>query len=100
MPRVVITPRADRDIVLILDYLIRTAGPRVARKYADAFDEAIGRLEDMPGTAAPRPELGPHVRITVVSPYLIVHEHQRGGQELYVLRVVHGRRNITADILK
>ena len=100
MPRVVVTPRADRDIVAILDYLVRQAGPRVARKYADAFDEAIARLEDMPCTAAPRSELGANVRITIVSPYLIVHEHQRGEEALYVLRVVHGRRNITADIFK
>lgn len=100
MPRVVITPRADRDIVQLLDYLVRTAGPRVAGKYADAIDEAMARLEDMPGTASPRPELGPNVRITIVRPYLIVHEHQRGDEALYVLRVVHGRRNISSEILK
>ena len=100
MPRVIVTPRADRDIVAILDYLTRTAGPRVAAKYADAIDEAIARLEDMPGTAAPRPTLGPNIRITVVRPYLIIHEHRRGDEALHVLRVVHGRRNITADILK
>jgi plasmid stabilization system protein ParE len=100
MPRVIVTPRADRDIAAILDYLTETAGSRVAAKYADAIDEAVARLEDMPGTAAPRPALGPNIRITVVRPYLIIHEHQRGDETLHVLRVVHGRRNITADILK
>jgi toxin ParE1/3/4 len=100
MPRVIVTPRADADIVAILDYLTRTAGTRVAAKYADTLDAAIAGLEDMPGTAAPRPALGPNMRITVVKPYLIIHEHERGDEELYVLRVVHGRRNITAEILK
>jgi plasmid stabilization system protein ParE len=61
---------------------------------------AIAGLEDMPGTAAPRPALGPNIRITIVKPYLIVHEHERSDEALYVLRVVHGRRNITADILR
>ena len=100
MPHVIVTPRADRDIAAILDYLTRTAGARVAAKYADAIDMAIAGLEDMPGTAAPRPALGPNIRITIVKPYLIVHEHERGDEALYVLRVVHGRRNITADILR
>jgi toxin ParE1/3/4 len=100
MPRVIVTPRADADIVAILDYLTRTAGTRVAAKYADTLNAAIAGLEDMPGTAAPRPALGPNMRITVVKPYLIIHEHERGDEELYVLRVVHGRRNITAEILK
>ena len=100
MPRVIVTPRADRDIVAILDYLTRSAGPRVAAKYADAIDEAIAGLEDMPGTAAPRPALGPHIRVSIVKPYLIIHEHERGDEELYALRVVHGRRHITASILR
>jgi plasmid stabilization system protein ParE len=99
MPRV-IAPRADRDIAAILDYLTETARSRVAARYADAIDEAIARLEDMRGTAAPRPALGPNIRITVVRPYLILHEHLGGDETLHVLRVVHGRRNITADILK
>jgi toxin ParE1/3/4 len=100
MPRVIVTPRADADIVATLDYLTRTAGARVSAKYADAIDEAIAGLEDMPGTAAPRPALGPNIRITIVKPYLIVHEHERGDEELYVLRVVHGRRDVTAEMLK
>jgi toxin ParE1/3/4 len=100
MPRVVVTPRADRDIAAILDYLTEIAGSRIAGKYADAIDDAIARLADMPGAAAPRPALGPDVRITVVRPYLIIHEHRRGEGTLHVLRVVHGRRNITADILR
>ncbi len=54
----------------------------------------------MPGTAAPRPALGTNIRTTIVKPYLIIHEHERGDEELYVLRVVHGRRNITAEMLK
>ena len=52
---------------VILDYLTETAGPRIAAKYADAIDEAIARLEDMPGAAAPRPALGPNIRITSLS---------------------------------
>lgn len=100
MPRVIVTPRADRDIAAILEYLIENAGPRVAAKYADAIDEAIARLEEMPGTSAPRQTLGQNTRIAVVRPYLIIHEHKRGDEVHYVLRVVHGRRNITADLLK
>jgi toxin ParE1/3/4 len=100
MPRVIVTPRADGDIVAILDYLTRNAGPRVAAKYADAIDEAVAGLEDMPGTAAPRPALGPNIRVTIVKPYLIIHEHARGDEVLYILRVVHGRRHVTMDILR
>jgi plasmid stabilization system protein ParE len=100
MPRAIVTPRDDADIVAILDYLTPTAGARIAAKYADAIDEAIAGLEDMPGTSAPRPVLGPNIRVTVVKPYLIIHEHERGNAEPYVLRVVHGGRNITAEMLK
>ena len=58
------------------------------------------RLIDLPETGAPRPKLGPNVRIAVVFPYVLIHEYTRDDDTLTLLRILHGRRNIKPDLLR
>lgn len=95
MASVVLTSLADADIAHIIGDLDRLAGASVAERYDANFDMLYRRLERHPDSGAPRPKLGAHVRIAAVSPYVVIYEHVEDDDVVMILRVVHGRRNIT-----
>jgi toxin ParE1/3/4 len=97
--RVVITASADADTVAIIDDLTVKAGANVAARYDADFDALYRRLATFPESGSPRPALGPLVRIGVVSPYTIIHEYIEADDVVTIMRIVHGRREITRRIL-
>jgi toxin ParE1/3/4 len=76
------------------------AGPATADKWDRKLWKAIDDLAEFPGSGAPRPFLGEHVRIAIVHPYVVIYEHLRGSDAAHVLRVLHGRRRITTGMLR
>jgi plasmid stabilization system protein ParE len=58
------------------------------------------RLLRWPESGAPRPRLGEAVRIAIVSPYVMIYEYNRDDDTLVLLRMLHGRRNITDRLLR
>jgi len=98
MARVVVTEPAKRDVRRILSDLTERAGYRVATNYAADFKAAYRRLAAMPDIGSPRPALGPTTRVVIILPYLVIYEHQ--DNVVTVLRVLHGKRNITRDLLR
>jgi toxin ParE1/3/4 len=100
MTRLVLTDNAKADTAEILDYLAREAGARVAEDFGRRFRAAIERLADLPEIGAPRSRLGPNIRIAVVYPYLLIYRYTRQDETLTLLRILHGRRNITRDLLR
>jgi len=100
MTRLVVTPDAERDIDDVISFLAHDAGPAVAANYVRRFRLTLERLVDLPETGAPRPSLGPHARIGIVSPYVLIYDFVRAEDELVLLRILHGRRNITRDMLR
>jgi toxin ParE1/3/4 len=99
MARLIVSQAAQDDVRAILAFLQLNAGLDVARKYVEGFDRATDLLVDFPAIGMPRPELGPHARTTRVDPYLLIYDHDQGHDTVTVLRVVHGRRNITVDMI-
>src|SRR5262245_22232222 len=97
MARLVITASADADLAAIILHLRQAAGDLVARKYAAQFDAVLERLAQFPGSGPRRPMLGPHARITIAPPYIIIYDH--ADTSLNILRVVHGKSCITAGLL-
>jgi plasmid stabilization system protein ParE len=100
MTRLVVTADAAADTDDILAFLVREAGAGVAAKYAGQFRATLERLLLWPESGAPRPHLGEAVRIAVVSPYVLIYEYDRGDDTLALLRILHGRRNITDQLLR
>jgi plasmid stabilization system protein ParE len=98
MAHVVVSARAHSDISQILRHLAANAGVRIAQRYAAAFDAVYDRLADFPGSAPPRPALGPRARVALVPPFMVVYDHHDGT--VTVLRILHGKRNITRDLLE
>jgi toxin ParE1/3/4 len=96
--QIVLAPRARRDLTSLYDYLEERAGARLAQSYIDRLDALFDLLADFPGIGASRPELGAMIRSTGLWPYVVL--YHVSDTSVHILRVVHGRRNITAEILK
>jgi plasmid stabilization system protein ParE len=100
MTRVVVSPQAGDDLLQIIIALTAAAGPETADRWDRKIWQAVDDISQFPGSGAPRPVLGENVRIVPVLPYVIIYEHVRGTDVVYLLRVVHGRRNISQDMLR
>jgi toxin ParE1/3/4 len=100
MTKVIIAPEARIDLLTIVAHLAGAAGAATADKWDRKLWKAIDGLVDFPGSGAPRPALGEHARTVTVRPYVVIYEHVRRSEVVHVLRVVHGRRNITMAMLK
>ena len=98
MARVVVTDQAKRDLRYILSDLANRAGYRVAERYAVEFKSAYRLLNSFPDSGSPRQALGPDTRIVLVLPYIVIYESKR--DTVTVLRVMHGKRNITRDVIR
>ncbi|MEA2903945.1 MAG: toxin ParE1/3/4 [Alphaproteobacteria bacterium] len=99
MTRLIVAADADADFDDILAYLQEEAGLVVADDYDKRLCETIERLVDLPESGAPRPLLGLSIRIAVVSPYVVIYDYSRDDDTLTLLRILHGRRDITEDLL-
>jgi toxin ParE1/3/4 len=97
MARIVITASADADLAEIIAYLREHAADTVAQKYATEFDAIYDRLVDFPGSGPRRTALGPDTRIVIVPPYVMIYDY--ADDTVTILRVVHGKRDITARLL-
>ena len=99
MSGVQVSNAALRDIAAVLDDLTQRAGARVAQRYAVDIDKAVDMIAAYPGIGAPRPQFGPTTRMSVVAPYLIFYDGSPGSDDVVVLRVLDGRRDITAEVI-
>jgi plasmid stabilization system protein ParE len=100
MTRLVVTADAENDTNVILAYLEREAGGRVALDYGRRFIQTLERIVGFPESGVPRPALGPDARIAIVSPYLLIYDYTRKDDTLTLLRILHGRRDITRTLLR
>jgi plasmid stabilization system protein ParE len=80
--------------------LAAKAGVAAAAKYDRLFDRLYNRLASHPASGSRKPALGPDTRVGIVSPYVVIYDHSLGGDTVTVLRIVHGRRDITRLLLK
>ena len=100
MARVIVTPSADADTAEIIAHLAAQAGYRIAGKYNASFEQLYDALADFPDSGAPRPKVGTHIRIGIVSPYIVIYRHTKAEDTVRVLRIVHGSRRITGKLLR
>lgn len=85
------SPLAEADLDSILDQLDRT-NPEAARRYAVAFREKSEALARFPEMGRLRPEIALDLRSTLVNPYVLFYRVQ--GDEVQILRILHGRRDL------
>jgi toxin ParE1/3/4 len=63
----------------------------------DKLEERWELLVTQPRSGVPRHDLGPNLREVIVGGYLSIYRLE--GEDIEILRVLHGRRNITADYI-
>ncbi len=100
MARVILSLLAQADSAYIVIGLATKAGHKVAAKYASDFEALYERLAAHPESGPCRPAIGEHVRIGIVSPYVVIYEHDQASDVVTIFRIVHGRRKITGDLLR
>jgi toxin ParE1/3/4 len=91
MPRIVRTPRCDRDLFEIAVYIGRD-NPAAADNLIDTIDEKFSLLAQFPRLGRDRSELADDMRSFPVGNYVIFYRALRDG--IIVLRVLHGARNL------
>jgi len=99
MARIVVSLLAQADTAAIVADLAANAGRRVAAEYVKSFEALYARLAIHPDSGAPRPAIGSHVRIGIVTPYIAIYEFDSVVGAVTIFRIVHGRRRITGAIL-
>jgi toxin ParE1/3/4 len=92
MRRFVFAPQARIDLNQIADYLIAEAGVPTALKMIDKIETRIKRLRQWPLGGAMRDDYGDGLRGAFVRPYVIIHKVT--AEELRILRIVHGARDL------
>ena len=98
--RVVVSDLADADTAKMLDDITREAGYLVAGRYNADLENLYERLADYPDSCQARSELGAHVRVGMVHPYLVIYRHPKGSDTVGIVRILHGSRRITRKLLK
>ncbi len=97
MTHVRVSAFARQDIRDILSDLSRRAGHAVAGRYGADFRQVYRILAEFPDSGASRPALEAAARIKIVHPYVMIYDHRDDIES--VLRVLHGHRDITVDLL-
>ena len=99
MAEVRLSPIAQADFDEILDHLVVVAGNQVAANYAEKLQALANRLAAFPGLGTPRRHLGSATRVASVDPYLIFYDGGPRSNTVHVLRILHGHRNITPQLI-
>jgi plasmid stabilization system protein ParE len=100
MARVITSDFANADFKKIYSELATQAGAATVLKYRDSFRLLYRHLADFPESGAPRQKLGAHIRIGVVHPYVVIYRYIEASGTVAILRVIHGKRNITGKMLR
>ena len=100
MARVSFTPAADADAAFIFDDLHAKAGKSTVLEYRGALRTLYEHLAELPDSGAPRPRIGPNIRIGIVHPYIVIYRNSEADGAVRVLRLVHGSRKITGKLLR
>lgn len=98
MARVVVTELVSANQSAILTDLFTHVGHPTAARYQSRFAACYDRIAAHPAIGPRRPALGPDVRIAIVTSYVVVHAFDETQDTVTVLRVIHGRRGIAADL--
>ena len=100
MARLMVSLLAQADSDCIVTDLAEKAGYNVAARYAASFEALYTRFAVHPASGAPRPAIGPDVRIGIVSPYIVIYGHDKATDTVTIFRFVHGRRKISGKLLR
>lgn len=89
MRSIVVTPRAQDDIVEIATYTLERWGEAQMARYVDALHRRFGQLARLPEVGRLRKDVGPHYRSVVQGSHVIF--YRVTASNIVIVRVLHGR---------
>ncbi len=69
-------------------------------EFGRRFRLTIENLLTFPQGGSPRPRLGAQTRIAIIAPYVLIYDYTPDDDVLTLLRILHGKRDITRKLLK
>jgi len=93
-PQFRLTETAIHDIEQIADYIAKQFGLEQSEKFLSKLDAKFSRIVRFPNLGRQRNEILPGIRSLSVDAYLILYIPI--GQDIEILRVVSGYRDLTA----
>ncbi|MBX9590692.1 MAG: type II toxin-antitoxin system RelE/ParE family toxin [Hyphomonadaceae bacterium] len=101
MARIIVSPQAEHDLAQIVDEISDTAGPAVAGNLLGRIVAVIDKLALVPNASGRLvPALGKEIRCHAIGSYNVYLRYDEAADVLLVVRVLHGRRNITAALFE
>jgi plasmid stabilization system protein ParE len=95
MRRYLLTDEAKLDLADIKNYLVREAGSRIAKSVMSKIKETLEFLSRTPGAGHVREDLiGEALKFWTIYSYVIVYDHAK--RPIEVMRVLHGKRDVSA----
>lgn len=91
MTAVIITVAAERDLEEIADFISRD-NPRRAITFVAELQDRCHEIASFPEAAPLRPDLGQGIRAVTYRGYLLIYWTR--PELVFVLRIVHGARNL------
>ena len=98
MRRIIYSPEAKADIAAIGGYIAEKASEMTAARFLDRIRLGIEGMARFPGSCPLMPEFGSDLRRLVVGHYLVFYHFD--DETVFIVRVLHGARNITARLLQ
>lgn len=95
MPRLVFSPRAERDLEEIGDYIARS-NPARALSFLNELRTRCDRIAANPGAYLAREDLAPGLRMAVHRRYLIF--FRAAADHVRIERILHGARRLPGAI--
>jgi toxin ParE1/3/4 len=100
MTRLVITEPAALDIEAIGQDLALKAGNATASRYLGQIQKVCDRFVRFPSSGAPCSKYGKGTRMGYVRPYVIFYRYDIANDVIFVVRVLHSKRNITRALFR
>ena len=95
MPEVIVSPQAEADLLKLSTRIASAAGAETAERFIDKIVVIVRKLAAVPRAAGhPVPQLGRGLRCHAIGKYNAYIRFDDKSDILYLVRVLHGRRNI------
>jgi toxin ParE1/3/4 len=94
--KVVIRPKAQRDLKEIWSYTLKTWSREQANRYLSTINAAIGELRQRPELGRPCDDVSPGLLRRKVERHVIYFRHLQ--ENLLVVRVLHERMQVKAHV--
>ncbi|MDZ4710597.1 MAG: type II toxin-antitoxin system RelE/ParE family toxin [Saprospiraceae bacterium] len=95
--RLVITRKAELDLIGILQYTIAAFGPVQAQKYSVLVDEGLSLILKSPGPGHKRRDIPANLLVFPVGQHLLIYRLDT-IQRIVVVRVLHSRMDFSDRI--